>query len=496
MSGRRPRGPAGSGRSGRGRLLVECADLRRRRGRARPRSPPRTLPGLVDCVAGARRPCSSGSEHHRGAAARSSAPPAPSAAGSAGAGGPIVTIDVVYDGEDLAEVGALTGLGAEGVVRAPHRAAVDRRLRRLRARLRLPRGRGPASTSRAAAPRAPPSPPARWPWPDGSPPSIPRSSPGGWQLIGRTAARMWDLDREDPALLRPGDRVRYRPVRELIGGRSPAAAGTAPGRGRPRGSRSSPPGRRPWSRTSAGRAPPRWASPPRAPLDARRRRTANRLVGNGPGAAVARAPARRARADAPTGEHVLAVTGAPAALTVTGPAAVAAPASAPPSPCATANGCASAPGRPARGSTGASAAGSRSRRCSAAAPPTRSPGSARTPWRRRRPAGRTATRAPPSGLPEPATRPGRGDAVGPRGPGPPRRLVHPRRRGRLLRRRSGTLTASLRPRRAPRLPGEPLERVRTDELPSEGVVPGCVQVPPSGLPSSCCRTTRSPAATR
>jgi allophanate hydrolase subunit 2 len=33
-----------------------------------------------------------------------------------------------------------------------------------------------------------------------------------------------------------------------------------------------------------------------------------------------------------------------------------------------------------------------------------------------------------------------------------------------------------------RLDGSPLERTRTDELPSEGTVPGCVQVPPSGLP--------------
>jgi allophanate hydrolase subunit 2 len=33
-----------------------------------------------------------------------------------------------------------------------------------------------------------------------------------------------------------------------------------------------------------------------------------------------------------------------------------------------------------------------------------------------------------------------------------------------------------------RLAGEPLERTRTGELPSEGTVPGCVQVPPSGLP--------------
>ena len=37
----------------------------------------------------------------------------------------------------------------------------------------------------------------------------PRPSPGGWQLIGRTDAPLWDLTRDDPALLRPGDRVRF-----------------------------------------------------------------------------------------------------------------------------------------------------------------------------------------------------------------------------------------------------------------------------------------------
>ncbi|WCI07802.1 carboxyltransferase domain-containing protein [Arthrobacter sp. OVS8] len=44
----------------------------------------------------------------------------------------------------------------------------------------------------------------------------PRRSPGGWQLIGRTGARMWDLDREQPALAAPGHRVQFRAVRELV----------------------------------------------------------------------------------------------------------------------------------------------------------------------------------------------------------------------------------------------------------------------------------------
>jgi KipI family sensor histidine kinase inhibitor len=37
----------------------------------------------------------------------------------------------------------------------------------------------------------------------------PRESPGGWQLIGRTDAVLWDVDRDPPALLRPGTDVRF-----------------------------------------------------------------------------------------------------------------------------------------------------------------------------------------------------------------------------------------------------------------------------------------------
>jgi KipI family sensor histidine kinase inhibitor len=38
----------------------------------------------------------------------------------------------------------------------------------------------------------------------------PRSSPGGWQLIGHTEAVLWDIDRPDPALLTPGMWVQFR----------------------------------------------------------------------------------------------------------------------------------------------------------------------------------------------------------------------------------------------------------------------------------------------
>lgn len=40
----------------------------------------------------------------------------------------------------------------------------------------------------------------------------PRSSPGGWQLIGRTDAVLWDASADPPALLRPGVEVRFVPV--------------------------------------------------------------------------------------------------------------------------------------------------------------------------------------------------------------------------------------------------------------------------------------------
>jgi KipI family sensor histidine kinase inhibitor len=39
----------------------------------------------------------------------------------------------------------------------------------------------------------------------------PRASPGGWRLLGRTDAPLWELDRSPPALLVAGTRVRFVP---------------------------------------------------------------------------------------------------------------------------------------------------------------------------------------------------------------------------------------------------------------------------------------------
>lgn len=37
----------------------------------------------------------------------------------------------------------------------------------------------------------------------------PLNSPGGWQIIGRTPYSLFDKEKEEPALLRPGDRVQF-----------------------------------------------------------------------------------------------------------------------------------------------------------------------------------------------------------------------------------------------------------------------------------------------
>jgi 5-oxoprolinase (ATP-hydrolysing) subunit B len=40
----------------------------------------------------------------------------------------------------------------------------------------------------------------------------PVASPGGWHLIGRTERVLWDPHADPPAILRPGDRVRFVPA--------------------------------------------------------------------------------------------------------------------------------------------------------------------------------------------------------------------------------------------------------------------------------------------
>jgi KipI family sensor histidine kinase inhibitor len=123
-----------------------------------------------------------------------------------------IVIDVVYDGDDLAEVGRLTGLDVAEVIAAhtetPWRVGFggfapgfaylidgDPRLdvpRRAEPRTRVPAGAVGLAGEFSGV--------------------YPRESPGGWQLIGHTAAVLWDAERPEPALLAPGMWVRFKAV--------------------------------------------------------------------------------------------------------------------------------------------------------------------------------------------------------------------------------------------------------------------------------------------
>jgi len=43
----------------------------------------------------------------------------------------------------------------------------------------------------------------------------PRASPGGWRLLGHTAAPLFDVRRDPPALFASGDTIRFEPVRTI-----------------------------------------------------------------------------------------------------------------------------------------------------------------------------------------------------------------------------------------------------------------------------------------
>lgn len=133
-----------------------------------------------------------------------SAPPGTAARQSA----PPVELPVHYDGADLESVAQRCGLPVEEVIRRHCAAEYTVQfcgfapgfgyLSGLDPALRLPR---------LASPR--PAVPAGSVAIAGEFTGVyPRSSPGGWLLLGRTDAALFDLDRRPPALLRPGVTVR------------------------------------------------------------------------------------------------------------------------------------------------------------------------------------------------------------------------------------------------------------------------------------------------
>jgi KipI family sensor histidine kinase inhibitor len=125
--------------------------------------------------------------------------------------GPLVELPVRYDGPDLAEVADLTGLPRDEVARRHAEAEYVvafcgfspgfAYLTGGDPALRVPRRSTPRTSVPAGAVGLA----------DEFTGVYPRPSPGGWQLIGSTGAPLWDTDRDPPALLAPGTRVRFVP---------------------------------------------------------------------------------------------------------------------------------------------------------------------------------------------------------------------------------------------------------------------------------------------
>jgi len=123
-----------------------------------------------------------------------------------------VTLDVVYDGPDLADTASELGLSTGDVVRRHAAGEYVVAFCGFTPGFAYLRGLEPAlHVGRLADPRT--QVPAGAVGIAGEFTGVyPRPSPGGWRLLGRTDAALWDLGRTPPALLVPGTRVRFRPV--------------------------------------------------------------------------------------------------------------------------------------------------------------------------------------------------------------------------------------------------------------------------------------------
>lgn len=175
----------------------------------------RRLPGVLDVVAAARTVlvrCDSPASAQQARAVLSR----PGPVRGAPVRGARHSLDTVYDGADLAHAAQLAGLGADALVRwhagqewvaafagfAPgfmYLAPSERALN-------IPRQAVPRTVVPAGSVAV-----------GGEFSAIyPSSTPGGWQLLGRCADPLWDPGRAQPALIQPGDKVRFKAVRELV----------------------------------------------------------------------------------------------------------------------------------------------------------------------------------------------------------------------------------------------------------------------------------------
>lgn len=121
----------------------------------------------------------------------------------------VVEVPVRYDGEDLDDVARLTGL-SRGEVVARHRAGEHTvafcgfspgfaYITGLDPALHVPRHNSPRTKVPAGAVALA----------DQFTGVYPRTSPGGWRIIGHTELPVWELDRDPPTVLTPGTRVHF-----------------------------------------------------------------------------------------------------------------------------------------------------------------------------------------------------------------------------------------------------------------------------------------------
>jgi KipI family sensor histidine kinase inhibitor len=146
----------------------------------------------------------------------------------------------------------------------------------------------------------------------------PRPSPGGWQLIGTTECTLFDPDREPPALLPPGTRVRFVETTALAPPPGHQDDEPAPSRGTGAPALTVVRAGALTTLQDAGR--PGWAHlgvPHSGALDPDAAALANRLVGNPAEATVLETTLDGVSLRSTT-DVVVAVTGAPAAITVGG----------------------------------------------------------------------------------------------------------------------------------------------------------------------------------
>lgn len=171
------------------------------------------LPGVTETVSGARSllvrydPALTDAARLRAGLDAVAVEPIDSTAGD-GSTAPI-EVPVTYDGEDLDAVADLTGMTRAGLVTWHTRqvwtsafcgfAPGFSYLTGSEPSLDLPR----RSTSRTVVPSGAVALAGEFSA------VYPRSSPGGWQLIGRTPVPMWSLDRDPPALAPAGTRIRF-----------------------------------------------------------------------------------------------------------------------------------------------------------------------------------------------------------------------------------------------------------------------------------------------